>query len=282
MTLEGKLLGKTHRLYAKLKSEHGMYLSSYQMPELEVLLPNSSLNPGVKIGDILEVFLYRDSEDRLIATTTIPKVTLGEVGKLTVKDVTGIGAFLDWGLMKDLMLPFREMTKRVKVGDEVVVALYLDKSERLCATMKVYSYLKNGSPYTVGDHVTGTVYEITDSFGAFVAVEDQYSALIPRNEMNQTLEVGDVVHARIKAVTKEGKLTLSLGEKAYKQMSVDGEKILQRLKEEGGFLPFHDKTNAEMIKREFGMSKNAFKRAIGGLYKNGTIKLQDDGISLNG
>ena len=164
--------------------------------------------------------------------------------------------------------------------DECLVALYLDKSSRLCATMHIYDYLRTDGDFTEGDHVDGIVYEILDSFGAFVAVADKYSALIPHNEMNRELHVGDNVHARIKEIREDGKLTLSLQEKLPVQMGMDAESILARLEAEGGFLPFHDKTSPEIIKREFKMSKNAYKRAIGRLMKEKKIEIRSDGIKL--
>ena len=197
-----------------------------------------------------------------------------------VKDVTKIGAFLDWGLAKDLLLPFKEQTSRVHVGDQVLVALYVDKSDRLCATMKVYDYLSCDSPYEKGAHVTGRIYEILDSFGAFVAVDDRYSALIPHNEMTRELHVAEMVEARVKEATPEGKLTLSLQEKVKVQMGKDAERIFERLEKEGGFLPFHDKTSPEIIKREFQISKAAFKRAIGRLLKEKKIELTSNGIQI--
>ena len=235
---------------------------------------------GTERGEIFQVFLYKDSEDRLIATTTEPAVQLGQMARLKVTDVTGIGAFLDWGLAKDLFLPFKEQTHRVKKGEEVLAALYIDKSNRLCATMHIYDYLRTDGEFKVGDHVDGMVYEILDSFGAFVAVGDEYSALIPHNEMNRELHVGDSIHARIKEIREDGKLTLSLQEKLPVQMGMDAEKILKRLEAEGGFLPFHDKTSPEIIKREFKMSKNAYKRAIGRLMKEKKITIDSQGITL--
>ena len=254
---ESKVLGKFARLYVSKITKFGVMLRSFEEKDLEVLLPNNQVKKGTEKGDFYEVFLYKDSEDRLIATTQRPYLSLGETAVLEVKDVTGIGAFLDWGLAKDLLLPFKEQTKKVHLGECVLVALYIDKSSRLCATMKVYDYL---------------------SFGAFVAVDNQYSALIPHNEMTRELHIGDVVRARIKEVTEEGKLTLSLQEKTKVQMGKDAELIYERLQKEGGFLPFHDKTSPEIIKREFKISKAAFKRAIGRLLKEGKIKLTDSGI----
>lgn len=280
MTTEQKLLGTSTRLIMKKKSKFGIYLGSEEYPDLEVLLPNNQVPERIQKGDSLEVFLYKDSEDRLIATTTIPYVTLYEVAPLKVKDVTNIGAFLEWGLAKDLFLPFKEQTQRVHIGDTVLVALYIDKSDRLCATMHIYDYLYNNSGYQKGDRVHGRVYEIIDAFGVFVAVDDRYSALIPHNEMTRELKTGDEIDARVKAVTEEGKLTLSLQQKRKIQMGEDAGRIYERLQEAGGFLPFHDKTSPEIIKREFQTSKAAFKRAIGRLMKEGKIEITDQGIHL--
>lgn len=255
-----------------------MYLGSGTDRNFEVLLPNNQVSDSLEKGDKIDVFLYKDSEDRLIATTAVPYLQMGEVAALKVKDITNIGAFLDWGLAKDLFLPFKEQTARVRMGDTVLVTLYIDKSERLCATMKIYDYLSCESPYKKGDKVHGRIYEITDSFGCFVAVDDEFSALIPHNEMTRELKVGEEVDARVKEVTEEGKLTLSLQEKVKVQMGMDAERIYSRLEEAGGYLPFHDKTSPEIIKPEFQISKAAFKRAIGRLMKQKKIQIKEDGI----
>ncbi len=280
MDFEEKVLGRVSRLYVTRFTGNGVYLSSYEYPELSVLLPNNQVPEGIEKGDILSVFLYKDSEDRLIATLSEPYLSMGKIARLCVTDVTNIGAFLDWGLAKDLFLPFKEQTHRVKKGEEVLAALYIDRSKRLCATMHVYDYLISGGDFQVGDHVNGLVYEIVDSFGVFVAVEDKYSALIPHNEMNRDIQVGETVRARIKEIREDGKLTLSLREKTPVQMGMDAETVLKKLKDAGGTLPFHDKTSPEIIKREFCMSKNAFKRAIGRLMKENQIEIRTDGIRL--
>lgn len=278
MNIEQHLLGTTAKLYVTKKSKFGVYLSSGDYPELEVLLPNNQVPKGIEKGEMLEVFLYRDSEDRLIATTAQPHLTLGQVAPLRVTDVTNIGAFLDWGLAKDLFLPFKEQTARVRKNDTVLAALYIDKSGRLCATMHVYDYLSCDSEYQKGDRVHGRIYEITDSFGVFVAIDDRFSALLPHNEMSRELKVGEEIDARVKEVTEDGKLTLSLQEKVKIQMGMDAELIYERLEVAGGFLPFHDKTSPEIIKREFKISKNAFKRAIGRLMKEKKIEITEKGI----
>ncbi len=278
MNIEKQFLGTFTRLHVIKKTKYGVVLSSGKLPQLEVLLPNNQVRPETETGDFYEVFLYKDSEDRLIATTQQPYLSLGELAVLTVKDVTNIGAFLDWGLAKDLFLPFKEQTTKLHAGDSVLVTLYIDKSERLCATMHVYNLLSTESNYKKGDHVHGRIYEILDSFGAFVAVDDRYSALIPHNEMTRELHVLDEIDARIKDITPEGKLTLSLQEKINQQMGKDAELIYGRLEQAGGFLPFHDKSSPEIIKREFQMSKAAFKRAIGRLLKEKKIKQTENGI----
>lgn len=245
----------------------------------KILLPKNQVPSGVKLGDQLEVFIYKDSEDRPIATTAIPVLTLGKTALLRVKEVTSIGAFLEWGLAKDLLLPFKEQTARVHSGEDVLVSLYIDKSERLCATMKVYDYLDCNSPYQKNDRVIGTVYEIVESFGAFVAVDNRYCALIPTKELYRPLKVGDSVEARVTQVKDDGKLDLSIREKSYVQLDSDAEMIFNKLREAGGFLPYHDKTDAEIIKAQFNLSKNAFKRAIGRLMKEEKITISDTGIT---
>lgn len=281
MNTEQTVLGTTKHLCITKESKHGVYLGSGDYPGLEVLLPNNQVPEGAKKGDTVDAFLYKDSEDRLVATLEEPYIQLHETAILRVTDVTNIGAFLDWGLAKDLFLPFKEQTRRVRIGDEILAALYIDKSSRLCATMHAYDYLKCDSPYQKGDRVQGLVYEILDAFGVFVAVDNCYSALIPHNEMNREFSVGERIEARVKDVTEDGKLTLSLQEKLKVQMGMDAERIYQRLEEAGGFLPFHDKTSPEIIKREFQMSKAAFKRAIGRLKKKKKIEITEKGIRLS-
>lgn len=287
------LLGKKQTLQVVQTTDFGVYLaggneedkytrkkSVADLPISKVLLPKNQLKPNTNIGDTYEVFIYKDSEDRPIATTTIPPLELDGFALLTVKEVSTIGAFLDWGLAKDLLLPFKEQTYKVNVGDSVLVKLYIDKSKRLCATMKIYDVLRTDSEYKRDDIVHGTVYEIIDAFGAFVAVDNCYSALIPKNELFHTVKPGDQIEARVVLVHEDGKLTLSLRQKAYLQMDDDCNLIYEKLVAADGFLPYHDKSNAEEIKKEFNLSKNAFKRAIGHLMKNGKIEIMDSGIKL--
>ncbi|HIV22684.1 MAG TPA: RNA-binding protein [Candidatus Merdiplasma excrementigallinarum] len=270
-------LGEKQRLKIVKKVSFGVYLAEEEGQE-KVLLPMKETPEGCELGDELEVFLYKDSRDRLIATTREPALTLGQIGLLRVKETGKIGAFLDWGLDKDLLLPFRQQTRRVRQGEECLAALYIDKSSRLCATMNVYPYLKTNSPYRIGDTVTGRVYETSENFGVFVAVDDMYSALIPKREAAGSFEIGEILKARVTDVKEDGKLDLSVREKAYIQMEEDARLVLQVIDEFAGVLPFGDKVSPEIIKREFGLSKNAFKRAVGRLLKQGKIELKDDRI----
>lgn len=268
-------LGKKRKLMVVKKVDFGVYLGT---KEERVLLPRKEAPEGIELGDPVEVFLYKDSSDRLIATTAEPKITLGALAVLTVKEVGGIGAFLDWGLPKDLLLPFREQTAKVKEGDSVLVSLYVDKSERLCATMKVYHLLQTDSPYKKDDEVDGIIYDKSDNFGVFVAVDNRYSALIPKQEAYGDLKVGNKVHARVVKVKEDGKLDLSVRQKAFLQMDADVQMIMKRMEEYGGSLPFTDKADPELIKKEFGLSKNAFKRAVGRLLKERRLTITKDGI----
>ena len=253
--------------------DFGVYLGS---DEERVLLPKKQVPEGIEVGDPVEVFLYKDSSDRMIATTKEPKITLGELAVLEVADVGRIGAFLDWGLEKDLLLPFKEQTVKVEKGDRCLVSLYVDKSGRLCATMKVYPLLRTDSPYQKNDMVRGTVYGISREFGVFVAVDDRYSALIPRREVYGRMFIGQQVEARVADVKADGKLDLSVRGRIPEQMDADAQQIMERIEKNGGCLPFTDKADPERIKMEFGMSKAAFKRAVGRLLKQGKVTIDEN------
>ena len=280
-------LGCTQTLAIVKRTDIGLYLTDIEKRDDknrdvkdEILLPKNQVTADMKPGSEIEVFVYKDSEDRLIATKLEPLIKIGEIKKLKVKEVTKIGAFLDWGLPKDLFLPFKEQIYDVKSGDEILVAMYVDLSDRLCATMDLYSRLSLLPPYSRDDMVKGTVYQVHEQFGAYVAVDNKYSALVPKKELHKELKPGEEIYARVLEVKEDGKMDLSLRQKAYVQMDSDSEAILTKLNVAGGNLPYQDKSDAEEIKREFNMSKAAFKRAIGRLYKERIIVIEKDGIRL--
>ena len=261
-------LGEIQKLKIEKKVEFGVYLSDGTD---RVLLPKKQVPENYKIGDEI----YKDSKDRLIATTNTPKLTLGQYGLLTVSQVNKVGAFMDWGLEKDLFLPFKEMTRQPSEGDEILVRVYIDKSERLCASMKgIYDMLSKKPPYQVGDEVEARIYEFGHDFGTFVALEDKYSAMIPRHEDVSKFRIGDVLMVRITGIKEDGKCDVTIRDKAYVQMDEDAEALLDLIDSYAGVLPFTEKASPEVIKRETGLSKAAFKRAVGRLYKERKISLE--------
>lgn len=270
-------LGKTQCLNVVKKVDFGVYLGT---EEDKVLLPAKMVPDDIEVGDALTVFVYRDSSDRLIATTKKPALELGQLAVLKVSEVGKIGAFLDWGLEKDLFLPFKEQVTHLSAGDQCLVALYIDKSNRLAATMRVYDYLTCAHGYVKDSAVSGTVIRINPDMGIYVAVDNKYFGMIPKNEVFGRIKVGDVVYGRVSAVRDDGKLTISLKQKAYIQMDEDASVIYDAIKQEGGELPFTDKADAQIIKERFDMSKNAFKRAVGRLLKEGKIEITQNSILL--
>ena len=271
-------LGKRQELTVVKRMKFGVYLAEGKDAEERVLLPVKEVPDETEIGDRIEVFLYLDSKDRMIATRREPYAELGGIAVMEVKEVSNIGAFLDWGLEKDLLLPFKEQSRRVAQGEKVLAAVYLDKSRRFCATMNVYEYLETDSPYQKDDRVTGTIYETEGNFGVFVAVDNRYSGLIPKREAAGSYRIGDTIQVRVTAVKPDGKLDLSPNERVEVQMDKDAELVMKVIEEYEGVLPFGEKVSPEIIKREFGISKAAFKRAAGRLYKQGRIQIMENRI----
>ena len=274
-------LGKIQKLRVIRITEIGVYLNAQDTKDHpDILLPKSQVPVGTQVDDEIEVFVYNDSEDRMIATVKTPKVTLNNLAVLSVVEITRIGAFLDWGLEKDLFLPFKQQVGEVIKGNSYLVGVYVDKSNRLCATMKVYDLLSCESPYQENNQVKGIIYRITDDYGFFVAVENKYHGLIPHKEIYGNYKIGDTVEVRIKKIRPDGKLELSLRKQAFYQMEDDAQKIISELKSKGGVLPLNDKSTPDSIKSYLNMSKADFKRAIGRLLKEGAIKLTEEGIEL--
>lgn len=271
-------LGKIQKLEIVKKVDFGVYLGTQKE---NVLLPKKEVPQDVSVGDLVEVFVCRDSEERLIATINKPTAQVGETAVMEVKEVTKYGAFLDWGLGKDLFLPYKEQAVKVQAGDKVLVGVYIDKSSRLCATMKIYDYLSCNSAYEPEDVVNATVYNYNPQYGVFVAVDNKYHGLVQQKELTMHLDVGQQIEARVKSVRSDGKLDLALRKKSYLQIEEDAEKIYRFIKANGGQLEYTDKAKPEIIKRDFQMSKSEFKRAIGRLLKETRITIGENNIFLN-
>ena len=273
-------IGRVQKLKIKRFATVGAYLNTDGSNEDDVLLPKSQVPDDAQVGDELEVMIYRDSKDRIISTIRKSKLEAGEMGHLMVVSQTKIGAFLDWGLEKDLFLPFAETVGALEKGKSYLVGVYLDKSDRLCATMKVSDMLRTDSPYKVDDKVEGTIYSINREIGAFVAVDDKYNGLIPIKEFIGAYEVGDSVEVRVTNIKEDGKLDLSLKDKGYVQMDKDGDIILEKLKAKNGFINLNDNSSPLEIRKEMNMSKSGFKRAVGRLLKGEIIEFYEDGIRI--
>ncbi|CAG7839823.1 RNA-binding protein [Clostridium novyi B str. ATCC 27606] len=274
-------IGKIQKLKVANIAKIGVYLDAGTEEQGDnILLPNNQLPDDVKEGDELEVFVYRDSEDRLIATRKTPLVQAGEIAVLKVKETTSIGAFLDIGLERDVLLPFKEQKYRVVSGKKYLVAIYIDKSDRLTATTYISKFLSSESPYKRDEWVKGTVYSINNEIGALVAVDNKYKGLIPKSELYKEINVGDEVECRVARVRDDGKLDLGTREVAYKQMDSDVEMLLNKLEKYDGFIPLNDKSKPEEIKDRLKISKAAFKRAVGRLLKEDKIIQTEKGIKL--
>lgn len=267
-------IGKWNTLKVIRSKEFGIYLGEEDSSTADtVLLPRKQVPENVKAGATIKVFIYRDSRDRIIATVNEPYITVGEIKKLKVKNVLPIGAFMDWGLERDVFLPFKEQTTKVKEGAEYLVRLYLDKTQRLCVSMKLYDYLLPVEGYTKGQHFSGTVYEYKKGFGALVAIEDKYSGLIHESELFNKVHIGESVRGRIINIREDGRADLALREPIHVQINEDSEMVYDIIKSYKGIISFSDKTDKDVIQKEFGLSKNAFKRAVGKLYKDGRVDI---------
>lgn len=243
-------------------------------------MPEKQLPAEAKVGDFLDVFIYRDSENRLIATTRTPLAQVGELAYLTMTAKTKFGAFLDFGLERGLFLPFSEQKFPVEVGKSYLVYVYIDKSGRLCCTTDISDYLSSHAPYHKNDEIIGTIYQIHPELGAFVAVDNRYRGLIPNTENYKELHIGDRIQGRVIRVREDGKLDLSTRKLAYQQLSIDAQLLLKAMQENEGILPLSEKADPAAIEKMFKMSKSEFKRAIGNLLKSGRILKTDDGFKL--
>lgn len=271
-------VGNTNKLKILKQSEYGLFLDGEN--EGEILLPRRYVPENFNIGDELEVFVYIDSEDRLVATTETPLAKVGEFANLKVVSLSEVGAFLDWGLPKDLFMPFSERTHALRVGQLCLVYIYLDKSGRISASMRLNRYVdKEPGEYEEGQSVD-LIIANTTSLGVNAIINGRHWGVLYANEVFQPLKPGQRIEGFIKKIRPDGKIDLSLQQTGYAGTSELGEKIMARLKEEGGYLEINDKTSAELIHQYFGVSKKKYKMALGGLYKKRLITVNDDGIRL--
>lgn len=274
------LLGKYNQLEVVKFVDFGLYLNGGD--DGEILLPKRYIPEDTKEGDLLNVFLYLDNEERLVATTQTPLIQVGEFGYLEVSWVNQYGAFLNWGLMKDLFVPFREQKMRMVQGKSYIVYCYQDEeSFRLMASAKVDKFLsKERPPYEAGEQVNILIWQKTE-LGFKAIVENKYAALLYDSEIFQPLHTGMQLKAFVKQVREDGKIDLILQKAGPRKVDDFAETLLKYIREHNGFTSFNDKSDAEEIYQTFGVSKKTFKKAVGELYKMRLIILQPDGISLN-
>jgi hypothetical protein len=273
-------LGEYNSLVVLRSAEQGFYLGDDSGES--VLLPNRYIPQGAQIGDTLNVFIYNDSEDRIIATTLTPKITLNKFACLEVVTVTSHGAFLDWGLAKDIFVPFNEQSKKLEVGNHPIVFLYLDKiTSRLAASAKINKFLNNETiEVKEKDEVDLLIAEITD-IGVNVIINDHYKGILYQNEIFRKLQYGERVKGYIKKIRTDNKIDVSLEKLGYEKVQSHEEKILAKLKDNNGFLKLNDYSSPEEITEMLEMSKKTFKKAIGSLFKQRKIRIEEKGIYLN-
>ena len=272
-------IGNTNTLTVARVSDYGLYLNSSQG---EILLPNRYVTPAMEVGQPLDVFVYTDSEDRLVCVTDRPPAEVGEFAALRVKEVTSFGAFLDWGLEKDLLLPFKEQLHPVRTGDTVVVRVCLDpRTQRVIAVAKLQPFFhRDTSPLQEKQEVSALVFQETE-LGHKVLVDQRYEGLIYRNEVFKPLPIGEPQTAYVKKIRNDGKLDISLQPVGVVAgIDASRETVLRKLTEANGYLPYHDKSDPADLQQVFGLSKKAFKRAVGGLYRDKRIMLEEGGIRL--
>ncbi len=274
------MIGRYNTLKVVKELDFGVYLDGGEEFG-EILLPIRYVPPGLMPDDEIEVFIYRDSEDRVIATTEEPYAQVGEFALLEVKAVNKTGAFLDWGLMKDLMVPFREQSERMKTGEKHVVYIYLDdESGRIVASSKLNKFLDNLMPeYEVGEEVDVLIIGKSD-LGYKAAINNVHSGMLYHNELFKPVKIGDKTKGYIKKVREDDKLDIILDKPGYEKIDGLAGEIMDQLKSKGGYLAVSDKSPAEVIYKMFATSKKNFKKAIGTLYKQRLISIDKEGIKL--
>ena len=275
-------IGKIQKLKVIKEKDFGIYLSDGDKADAQgVLLPKKQVPAGTKIGDELEVFLYKDSEDRLIATTRVPALELHQTAVVKVAEVGKIGAFLDWGLMKDLFVPFREQRQKMQQGHSYMVYIYIDdESYRIVASAKVEKFLsREMPPYRRGSRVDITVWQPAEQ-GYRVIVDNRYAGMLYRNQLFTSVTPGMKLQAYVRRVRTDGKLDLELQPDGMERIEEFAPTLLEHLRQQGGHIGLHDGSDAAAIYAAFGVSKKTFKRAVGQLYRQRLIVLEPDGIRL--
>ena len=272
-------IGQYNKMRAARVMPQGWYLINEA--NREVLLPKKHVPQDLKEGDELEVFIYTDSEDRITATTLKPKATVNQFACLRVVEVSKFGAFLDWGLEKDLLVPFSEQTRKMLKDEWHMVYLYLDaRTERVVATAKLNSYLETETiELEVGQEVDVLIGNTTD-LGIKVIINAKYAGLIFKNEIFKNIKPGQRTKGFIKHIRPDNKIDVSLQQQGYANVAPNSQRILDKLKQNNGFLPLHDKSDPALIQEHLEMSKKTFKKAVGGLYKEKRIRIESDGIYL--
>ena len=272
-------LGRYNQLEVVKKVEFGVYLDGDE--DGEILLPKKYVPEDCEEGDMLNVFIYLDMEERLVATTLQPYAQVGDFACLEVAWVNEYGAFLDWGLMKDLFVPFREQKVKMQKGRRYVVHIHVDEeSYRIMASAKVERYLSDERPeYQPGEEVEVMVWQRTD-LGYKVIVDNKFSGMLFHNEVFRQLEIGMKLSAYIKQVRPDGKIDLELQKAGFHKVDDFAEVLLQYIRDNGGRTSINDKTDAETIYDAFGVSKKTFKKTVGDLYRKRLIVLEDGGIRL--
>lgn len=272
-------LGQYNRLTAARSTRHGMYLADEE--GREVLLPQKYVPKDLREEQSLEVFVFNDSEDRPTATTLAPKILLHQVAYLQVKQVNKFGAFLDWGLEKDLLVPFREQRSEMQKGKSYLVYLYEDEeSQRLVATNKWYKFINNEELTVKQDQEVDLVVANSTDLGINVIINHKHVGLVYKNEIFRSLRPGDQIKGYIKLIRPDNKIDVRLQQEGYAHVEPNAEKILQILQSNDGFLALHDGSSPDDIRAQLEMSKKTFKKAIGALYKKKLIDIKSKGIYL--
>jgi len=272
-------LGKIQKLEIVKKVDFGLYLDGGEQGE--ILMPKRYASPDMEIGDVIDVIVYLDGEERYLATTEQPLATVGKFACLKVNSVENAGAFLDWGVSKELLVPFSEQKVKMEVGRSYVVYVYLDTlTDRIVASMKLEKHFSKEKPtYQVNDEVELLIWTPTD-LGYKVIVDNTFQGIVYKNEIFKKLISGEKIKGYIKKVREDDKLDITIHKQGHTKIDKSADKILQLLNKTGGTLPYNDKTDPEVIYSIFGMSKKTFKQSIGNLFKQRVIVIEDNGISL--